>query len=62
MTPLPGRLIVFMVFSALAGAFSLYRGPTSDGEPRLVWTICGALVFIGVLVVLIGWRHQSKRR
>ena len=62
MTPLLGRLIAFMVFSALAGAFILYRGLTSEGEPRVVWTICGALVFVGVLVILIGWRHQSKRR
>jgi high-affinity Fe2+/Pb2+ permease len=62
MTSLPGRLIAFLVASALAGAFILFRGLTSDGEPRIVWTICGAGVLVGVFLILFGWWNKSRRR
>jgi hypothetical protein len=62
MIPLPARLIAFMAFGVVAGSFILYRGLTSEGEPRVVWTVCGALALVGVLVILLGWWRQSRRR
>jgi hypothetical protein len=62
MVPLPGRLIAFMVFSVLPGSFILYRGLTAEGEPQVVWTICGAATLLSVLLMLLGWWRKSKRR
>lgn len=62
MTPLPGRLVAFMAFGVLAGAFILYRGLNAEGEPRVVFTVLGALALGGVLLILLGWWRQSKRR
>jgi predicted alpha/beta hydrolase len=61
-SPLPGRLIAFMVFGVVAGAFIHYRGLTAEGEARVVCTICGAVALAGVVVMLLGWWRQSKRR
>ncbi len=62
MTPLPGRLLGFMAFGVIAGAFILYRGLNSEGEPRAVYTVLGALALGGVLLILLSWCGQSKRR
>ena len=53
MTPLPGRLLGFMALGVIAGAFILYRGLNSEGEPRAVYTVLGALALGGVLLILL---------
>jgi hypothetical protein len=62
MTPLPGRLVAFMALGVIAGAFIFYRGLNAEGEPRVVYTVLGALALGGVLLILLGWWRQSKRR
>ncbi len=54
MAQLTERLIAFMVFGVVAGAFILYRGLTTEGETQVVWTIRGSLTWGGVVVILLG--------
>jgi hypothetical protein len=62
MIPLPGRLVAFMAFGVIAGAFILHRGLNSEGEPRVVHTVLGALALASVLLIPLGWWRQAKRR
>ena len=58
----PKRLIVFWAVVTAVSVLALIRGVSSAGEPRVVYTALGLLGNASVLVFIVGWIRQSRRR
>jgi hypothetical protein len=62
MRSVAGRLIVLLAIGAVFTVFAFVRAWSEGGEPRVVYLIFGCLALVGLLLILIGWVRQSKRR
>lgn len=59
MKPLAARLIVFLLLGGLVGVASLIKGLS---ESRFIYTSLGVLILAGVLLFLLGWVRESRKR
>ena len=58
----PKRLIVFWVIVTAVSVAALVRGLRTQGEPKVVYTTLGLLGIASLLLFLVGWIRQSRRR
>ncbi len=58
----PKRLVLFWVAVTAISVLALVRGSLLNGEPRVVYTGFGLLGLVSLLLFLVGWIRQSRRR
>ncbi len=56
------RLTAFWLVVVAISVLALIRGLSTEGEPRVVYTSLGGLGIASVLLFLVGWVRQSRRR
>jgi hypothetical protein len=62
MRRVPMRLAVLMAAGAAATVFLLIRAASAEGNLRTPYLIFGAVGVAGLLLFLVGWVRQSRRK